>query len=160
MEKETTSKRILTLSAIDSSPYTSPPRTDGFQHNRMEDRERSDDNHRKKRNRQSQHEMPPPAPIPAPGPLRSVEGWVIFVTGIHEEAEEEDIREVFCDYGRIKSIVLNADRKTGVPKGYALVEFLERDKAQDAINALHGKKLLGKRIGVHWAFCKSNTPTR
>ncbi len=104
--------------------------------------------------------MPPPPPIPASGPLRSVEGWVVFVTGIHEEAQEEDIRDVFCDYGRIKSIVLNADRKTGVPKGYALVEFLERDEGQDAINALHGKKLLGKTIGVHWAFCKSNTPTR
>lgn len=133
--------------------------------NRMEDRRKSrdDDNPRpgKKRSRQEPHEMPPPAPIPtASGPLKSVEGWVVFVTGIHEEAQEEDIREVVGDYGRIKSIVLNADRKTGVPKGYALVEFLERDEAQDAINALHGKKLLGKTIGVHWAFCKSNTPTR
>ena len=104
--------------------------------------------------------MPPPPPVPASGPLRSVEGWVTFVTGIHEEAQEEDIREAFSDFGKIKSIVLNADRKSGLAKGYALVEFTERNEAQDAINTLHGKPLLGKKIGVHWAFCKSNAPTR
>ena len=80
----------------------------------------------------------------------------MFVTGIHEEAQQEDVREVFCDYGKIKSIVLNADRQSGLAKGYALVEFTERNEVQDAINALHGKKLLGQLIGVHWAFCKSN----
>jgi RNA-binding protein 8A len=117
--------------------------------------------HRSKRNRHHDNEMPPPPPVPnttsiVSGPLMSVEGWVTFVTGIHEEAQEEDIREVFCDFGKIKSIVLNADRKSGLAKGYALVEFLERNEAQDAINALHGKPLLGQKIGVHWAFCKSN----
>lgn len=113
-------------------------------------------------NRQHDNEMPPPPPVPnttsiVSGPLRSVEGWVTFVTGIHEEALEDDIREAFSDYGRIKSIVLNADRQSGLAKGYALVEFLERNEAQDAINALHGKPLLGQTIGVHWAFCKSNS---
>ena len=121
----------------------------------------SDVENRRKRCRHHDNEMPPPPPVPntasiVSGPLRSVEGWVTFVTGVHEEAQEEDIREVFCDFGRIKSIVLNADRKSGLAKGYALVEFLERNEAQDAINALHGKPLLGKKIGVHWAFCKSN----
>jgi len=124
--------------------------------------ENSGESHRsRKRSRHDDNEMPPPPPVPntssiVSGPLRSVEGWVTFVTGIHEEAQEEDIRELFCDFGRIKSIVLNADRKSGLAKGYALVEFLERNEAQDAINALHGKPLLGKKIGVHWAFCKPN----
>ena len=129
----------------------------------MEDRVKNSGGRRRStRDRQHDNEMPPPPPVPnttslASGPLRSVEGWVAFVTGIHEEAHEDDIREAFSDYGRIKSIVLNADRKSGLTKGYALVEFLERNEAQDAINALHGKPLLGQKIGVHWAFCKSNS---
>jgi RNA-binding protein 8A len=97
--------------------------------------------------------MPPPPPVA--GPLKSVEGWVLFVTGVHEEAQEDDIRDLFGEYGKVKSIVLNLDRRTSLVKGYSLVMFSERCEAQDAINNLHGALLLGKKIGVHWTFCKS-----
>jgi RNA-binding protein 8A len=84
----------------------------------------------------------------------AVEGWVVIATGVHEEAQEDDVYDVFADCGNISQTTLNLDRKTGFVKGYALVEFETYQGASRAIKELEGTELLGKTIHVDWAFKK------
>ncbi|GAA5987408.1 hypothetical protein JCM10908_001944 [Rhodotorula pacifica] len=83
---------------------------------------------------------------------RSVEGWIVIVTNVHEEANEDDVMDRFSDYGKVKNLHLNLDRKTGFVKGYALVEYETKDEALRAIAEAPQEPFLEQVLACDFAF--------
>jgi RNA-binding protein 8A len=77
---------------------------------------------------------------------------VLCCTNVHAETQEEDLYDLFADYGHVAQIDLNLDRRTGFVKGYALVAYETKAEAERAIKEISGKELFGQKLSLDWAF--------
>jgi len=75
----------------------------------------------------------------------------IYVGNLSFQATEEDLREVFKEYGEVSRISLPTDRETGRKRGFAFVEMKTEAEEDVAIQELDGAEWLGREIRVNKA---------
>jgi cold-inducible RNA-binding protein len=72
----------------------------------------------------------------------------IYVGNLTYDVTEADLRAAFEAFGAVASVRLIKDQVSGQAKGFGFVEMASTSEAQAAINALHGKDLLGRTLNV------------
>ena len=75
----------------------------------------------------------------------------LYVGNLSYSSTEEDLRDAFSQHGEVSSIHLVTDRDTGQPRGFAFVEMVDGDQAEQAIAALNGSDLSGRALVVNEA---------
>jgi RNA recognition motif-containing protein len=81
----------------------------------------------------------------------------IYIGNLSYQATEEDIREVFTEYGTVNRVVMPIDRETGRMRGFAFVEMSEDDPENNAISDLDGAEWMGRQLKVNKAKPKENS---
>jgi RNA recognition motif-containing protein len=75
----------------------------------------------------------------------------IYVGNLSFKATQEDLTEVFTEYGTIKQIQLPTDRETGRMRGFAFVEMASEAEETAAIADLDGAEWMGRTLKVNKA---------
>jgi cold-inducible RNA-binding protein len=72
----------------------------------------------------------------------------LYVGNLSYSAGEDELRQLFSQYGTVESVAVITDRDTGRSKGFGFVEFANDQEAQAAISALNGKEMSGRSLSV------------
>ena len=83
----------------------------------------------------------------------------IYVGNLPYQATEDDVRELFEQYGNVSAVNLITDRDTGRARGFGFVE-MEREGGNAAIAALDGQDFQGRNLRINEARPREERPRR
>lgn len=75
----------------------------------------------------------------------------LYVGNLSWTMTEDDLRNLFEQYGTVSSIKIVKDRETGRSKGFGFVEMENDTEAQNALSSLYDKEILGRKIVINEA---------
>ncbi|BAS56373.1 MULTISPECIES: RNA recognition motif domain-containing protein [Leptolyngbya] len=75
----------------------------------------------------------------------------IYVGNLSYEVMQDNLSEIFAEYGTVKRVQLPTDRETGRVRGFAFVEMATDTEEEAAIEALNGAEWMGRDLTVNKA---------
>ncbi|MGW8288208.1 MAG: RNA recognition motif domain-containing protein [Desulfobulbales bacterium] len=73
----------------------------------------------------------------------------IYVGQLPYSVTEEELREMFLQFGEVSSLNLIMDRYSGQSKGFGFIEMPNNSEADQAIKGLNKSMLKGREIKVN-----------
>ena len=83
----------------------------------------------------------------------------IYVGNLPWSSTEEQVRDLFAEYGNVHSVKLVNDRETGRARGFGFVE-MDDAAAEAAIEALDNQNFGGRTLRVNEAKPRAPRPPR
>lgn len=84
----------------------------------------------------------------------------IYVGNLNHKASEQEVNDLFSNYGQVESVKIIKDKFTQRSKGFAFVDMNDESEAKAAITALNETEFLTRKIYVSEARPKTETPNR
>ena len=84
----------------------------------------------------------------------------IFVGNLPFRAEQEDVIELFAQFGEVANCALPLERDTGRKRGFAFVEMADEALEDAAIEGLQGAELMGRPLRINKAEPRGSAPRR
>ncbi len=81
----------------------------------------------------------------------------IFVANLNFKIQNDYLKEIFEEYGKVDVAKIIMDRTTGKSKGYGFVEMQNETEALTAIKELNGAEVEGKVVVVKAANDREKT---
>ena len=75
----------------------------------------------------------------------------IFVGNLNYAATEDELRQLFEQFGAVDRVSLITDRDTGRPRGFGFVEMPNDEEGDRAIEELNGVELGGRSLNINEA---------
>ena len=75
----------------------------------------------------------------------------IYCANLPYRSRDEDLAEIFSEYGEVVSAKIILDRETNRSRGFGFVEMSSDEDAKKAIEGLNGKEFDGRSLVVHEA---------
>ena len=75
----------------------------------------------------------------------------IYVGNLNYALQEDELQQVFAEFGEVVSVKIIKDKYSGRSKGFGFVEMADENEAQNAINELNGTEVQGRNIKVNKA---------
>lgn len=79
----------------------------------------------------------------------------IYVANLNYKIQDENLRELFEEYGEVSSAKVISDRETGQSRGFGFVEMPDENDGLTAIEELDGIEVQGRAIKVNKARPKT-----
>ncbi|MFV3407463.1 RNA recognition motif domain-containing protein [Bdellovibrio bacteriovorus] len=75
-------------------------------------------------------------------------GKKIYVGNLSFNVDQDQLNDVFAEFGTVDSVNMITDRDTGRSKGFAFVEMSTETEARAAIEKLNGMELAGRAMNI------------